>query len=144
PLAAASIVSQWLFTYLKFRLSDSGMKPRSPATFNVSELGLSPDTAIGGCGVWNGLICGPKRPSSIGSGSRTVQNLPTYSNGSVAVHSFRMISSDSRVISRCSPFMPSTLNIGQSVGIELAATPKLKRPLEMWSSIEARLANAAG
>ena len=50
-----------------------------------------------------------------------------------------MMSSASRVISRCCPDMPSTLNIAQSLGSPLAATPKLSRPCAMWSSIATRL-----
>ena len=55
-----------------------------------------------------------------------------------------MMSSDSRVISRFCPDMPSTLNIDQSLGSPLAATPKLSRPWAMWSRIASRLASSAG
>ena len=78
------------------------------------------------------------------SGFDTFQNLPLKSNGSGEVHSLRMMSSDSRVISRLTPVMPSTLNIVQSLGNPLAATPKLNRPCAMWSSIATRLASSAG
>ena len=51
------------------------MKPRSPASFRVSEPLLKPATPIGGCGACFGLMCG-LRKSNIVSGLVTVQNLP--------------------------------------------------------------------
>jgi hypothetical protein len=55
-----------------------------------------------------------------------------------------MISSASRVMSRLTPDMPSTLNIAQSLGRPDAATPKLSRPPDMWSSMATRFASSAG
>ncbi len=55
-----------------------------------------------------------------------------------------MMSSDSRVISRFCPDIPSTLNIDQSLGRPLAATPKFSRPWARWSSMATRLASSAG
>ena len=51
------------------------MKPRSPASFSVSEFLESPATPIGGCGACNGLMCGLRKPNIV-SGLFTVQNLP--------------------------------------------------------------------
>ena len=55
-----------------------------------------------------------------------------------------MMSSASRVMSRLTPDIPSTLYIAQSDGSPDAAMPKLSRPSEMWSSIATRLASSAG
>jgi len=55
-----------------------------------------------------------------------------------------MMSSASRVMSRLTPDMPSTLNIAQSLGRPLAAMPKFSRPPDRWSSMATRLASSAG
>ena len=49
--APASTLSQCDATYAGLRFSDSGRKPRSPASLSVSEFFDSPATPIGGCGV---------------------------------------------------------------------------------------------
>ena len=51
------------------------MKPRSPASFSVSEFLLRPATPIGGCGFWSGLRCGFS-VSNIVPVLVTFQNLP--------------------------------------------------------------------
>ena len=91
------------------------MKPCSPAIFSVSELVDSPATPIRGCGFCNGLMCGFRNPN-ISSGLLTFQYLPLNSNDGSSLHSRRMMSSASRVISRFCPDMPSTSNIAQSLG----------------------------
>ena len=54
-------------------------------------------------------------------------------------------SSESRVARfQASPVSPLTLKRAQSLGRPLAATPKLSRPPEMWSSIATRFASSAG
>ena len=78
------------------------------------------------------------------SGFVTVQNLPLWVHGASSVHIFKMISSNSRVISRFWPLIPSTLNIAQSLGKPDAATPKFSRPPERWSSMATRFASSAG
>ena len=67
PLRAApcSTDSQWLPTYVGFRFRLIGQKPRSPASFSVSEPLLTPATPIGGCGFWNGVMCGLSVPSIV-------------------------------------------------------------------------------
>src|SRR4029079_4527324 len=55
-----------------------------------------------------------------------------------------MLSAASRVMSRLTPDMPSTLNIAQSLGRPEAAMPKLSRPPDRWSSMATRLASSAG
>ena len=120
-----------------------GQKPRSPASFSVSEPLLTPATPMGGCGFWNGLMCGRSVSSRVPV-FVTCQYLPLWSNSASSLHSRSMISSDSRVISRCWPEVPSTLNMAQSLGRPLAATPKLRRPWARWSSIATRLASSAG
>ena len=75
------------------------MKPRSPASFSVSEFFDRPATPIGGCGPCNGLMWG-LRKSNIVSGLFTVQYLPLCVHGPGSDHIFRMISSASRVMSR--------------------------------------------
>ncbi len=118
-----------------------GMKPRSPAHFRVSEAGDRPATPMGGCGAWRGKRCGAKI-SCTGSGRSTFQYLPSCLNGLDRSQRPRMISSDSRVMARMSP--GPTPNMAWSVGMELAATPKFRRPSDRWSSITSRLARAAG
>ena len=51
------------------------MKPRSPASFSVSEFFDRPATPIGGCGACIGLRWG-LRKSNMVSGLVTVQYLP--------------------------------------------------------------------
>ena len=58
------------------------MKPRSPASFSVSEFLERPATPIGGCGACSGLMWG-LRKSNIVSGFVTVQNLPLWVKGAV-------------------------------------------------------------
>src|SRR5215469_3983719 len=66
--------------------------------------------------------------SSIVSMRFTLQYSPRYSNGASAAHSFRMMSSASRVIFRFWPLVPSMLNSFQSLGSPLDPTPNMKRP----------------
>src|SRR2546428_6374494 len=56
PLRAAPCLtaSQWLPTYAGLRFRLIGQKPRSPASFSVSEPLLTPATPIGGGGVLEG------------------------------------------------------------------------------------------
>src|ERR1700680_3907573 len=103
------------------------MKPCSPAILSVSELVESPATPILEYGFCNGLMCGLRKPN-ISSGFVTCQYLPLKSNDGSSLHSRRMISSPSLVISRFCPDMPSTPNIAQSEGRPDAATPNSNRP----------------
>src|SRR5678816_2709324 len=109
-----------------------GIQPRSPAISKVGEGEDSPATPMGGWGCWNGRRC---RFSSggISCGTAAFQYLPSYFQPGSWVHRFMMMSMDSRVMSRCSPCMPSTPNISQSVGEPDAANPTLRRPPETVS-----------
>ena len=119
------------------------MKPRSPASFSVSEFFDKPATPIGGCGFCNGLRCGLRKPN-IGSGLVTVQNLPWWVERRLIAPQPQ---DDIQRLARhlpVDPDMPSTLNIAQSLGSPEAATPNIRRPSERWSSIATRFASSAG
>ncbi|COX69516.1 Uncharacterised protein [Mycobacterium tuberculosis] len=73
------------------------------------------------------------RPSNIGAIPLAFQYFPRCSQGSSSVQMRSMISSASRVISRCSPFLPSTSYSAQSPGMPLAPTPSMNRPWARWS-----------